>query len=302
MSRAQAIGLGLSDAAIRAQLLARRWQGVYPGIYATFTGKLSDRARVWAAILYAGEGAVASHRTAQWLQGMTDAAPRVIDVMVPASRRVVAQPGLRIRTSKDLPANRHPVRSPPQTRVEETVLDLIDEATSPEAVIDVVIAACQRGATTASRISRAAARRRRLRWRRLLGEILSDVRDGALSPLERRWRRDVEVAHRLPRGERNRPEQQGRRRRYRDVRYRPWNTVVELDGRAVHPDGEAHRDMERDNELAVEGASHLRYGWRDVAGRPCHCAGQLAKVLTLRGWRGTPRACGPDCGIVSEAG
>ena len=48
----------------------------------------------------------------------------------------------------------------------------------------------------------------------------ADVVDGVQSTLERRYRRDVERPHGLPRGFRNRSEGDRGRRRYRDVRYR----------------------------------------------------------------------------------
>jgi len=57
---------------------------------------------------------------------------------------------------------------------------------------------------------------------------------------------------------------------YRDVRYLPYRLVVELDGRAAHPQDRRERDDLRDNSLVVaDGTQTLRYGWRSVTTRAC---------------------------------
>ncbi len=53
--------------------------------------------------------------------------------------------------------------------------------------------------------------------------------------------------------------------------------------------------MHRDNRLVVAGDVVLHFGWRDVIGRPCEVAAQVTQVLRVRGWTGSPRACGPSC-------
>jgi very-short-patch-repair endonuclease len=154
--------------------------------------------------------------------------------------------------------------------------------------------------TTAQRLRTAAAGRKRLRWRALVRELLADVVDGVQSTLERRYRNDVERPHGLPRGQRNQADGTRGRRRYRDVRYARWKVVIELDGRAAHPEEWRERDDLRDNELADrEGARTLRYGWTSVAARPCATAAQVGRVLVAGGWTGAVTACGPGCTAVS---
>jgi len=55
--------------------------------------------------------------------------------------------------------------------------------------------------------------------------------------------------------------------------------------------------MARDNAVVVAGGRPLRYGWRDVVGRACATAAQLAGVLRVAGWAGSPRPCGPGCAL-----
>ena len=130
-----------------------RWRRVLPGVYATFTGPISAHGRVWAALLYAGRDAAASHGTALWLWGLTDEAPAVIDVVVPESRRVLPQPGVRIHRRSALDRTDaqpmiHPAARPPRVRLEQALLDACD-ATSAAGAIDLVLRATQRRLTTA---------------------------------------------------------------------------------------------------------------------------------------------------------
>jgi hypothetical protein len=295
VGRAQLAALGVSRAYVRVQLRARRWQRAQPRTYVTFTGPMPFATRVWAAILYAGGGAVASHGTAAHLSGLTEVVPEEIEVTVTHGHRAAQRPGLRVRQSRLLASTRHPTLVPPQTRVEDTVLDLTEATRSEYVVIDVVLRSCQRRLTTPARLRDAAAARKRMRWRLLVTDLVGDVRDGVQSALERRYLRDVERSHRLPRGTRNAAEGRPGRRRYRDVRYLRWGVVVELDGRAAHPDEWKERDDLRDNEVLTEdGSRTLRYGWQAVTTDPCGTAAQVARLLRSNGWRGSITRC-PSC-------
>lgn len=220
LSRQQALAAGLTDEVIDGNLAALRWQRAFPGVYVTFTGPLPYLTRVWAGLLYVGDGAMASHETAAYLQTLRDNPPEDVYVTVDARRRVRRQPGLRICRTRAAEARRHPVRTPPQTRLEDTVLDRVDEASTVHEVVAVLSGACQRRLTTAPRLAGTAARRGRRRWRALVDDVLSDIVDGVQSALERLYYRNVEGAHGLPQADRNRTEGVRGHRRYRDARYR----------------------------------------------------------------------------------
>ena len=135
-------------------------------------------------------------------------------------------------------------------------------------------------------------------------EVLADVAEGAESPLERRYLRDVERAHGLPRGERQVRETvclvggEGLRTVVRDVRYADHAAVVELDGRLGHSAAlDRWSDLSRDLEAAVMGAVSLRAGWQQVLD-PCRLAVLVGRVLRARGWGGRPRPCrSEDCTV-----
>jgi hypothetical protein len=298
VARRQLTEIGIRRPIVRSQMRLKRWRRVLPGVYATFTGPLPDLARVWAAVLYAGPNSAASHDSAAWLAGLRADLPDRLDVCVAhghrhrASRRTV-----RVHQSRHLAARLHPARRPPQTNLEDTILDLTDATSSSRTVIDLVLHACQQRQTTAARLSLKMRSRKRLRWRVLLKEVLTEVRDGVLSPLERRYLRDVERAHGLPKGTRNSGDNDGGTRRYRDVRYRKLRLVVELDGRAAHPVDEREFDDLRDNEVVERNERTLRYGWRSVCEMPCVTAAQVARLLVQNGWTGQPRPCSPTCPI-----
>jgi hypothetical protein len=296
IARRQLLACGLSPAQARQRIDTGHWRPVLPGVYATFTGPLSEIGRIWAAVLYAGPEACAARGTALWLAGVLDRPPLLIHLDVPAHRRVRAPAGIRVHLKRAYPRHRHPTANPPRTRIEEAVLDLTDDELDMEKVLGIVLQTTQRRLTTASRLRSALAGRARHRWRALLDEVLAEADAGIASPLERRYARDVEKRHGLPCGERNRPEARpGGGRWYRDVRYPEWSTVVELDGQEAHPTDQRFRDLRRDNLAVVQGERVLHYGWRDVAGRPCEAAGQVSTVLRSRGWPGKANPCGPAC-------
>ena len=300
--RQQALDHGWTRDRIRHQVRRGAWPVIYPGVYATHTGPLSFASRVWAALLHAGPPAMASHRTAARLQGLLDEDPSIVQISVPNGHRTTPQAGLRIHHPRAWAERRQPAGTLPQTRVEETVLDLIDATRHPDEVVHWVLRACQRRLTTPARLRVAAERRGRLRHRGLLRQLLAEAAQGVASPLEHRYRRDVEVAHGLPLGDRaGASADPDGRRRYFDVRYKHWRLRIELEGLAFHPDDRSWVDHARDNAAVQLGDVVLRYGWRPVTATPCDVAAQVAAVLTLRGWTGQLRPCGPSCRATRSA-
>ena len=297
ISRAQALACGLTAARLRWLVRSGRWQRVHAHTYATFTGPLSFEARVWAAILRAGRGAVASHRTAAYLDGLCDDAGPVVHVTAPVERHVRTKiDGVRVHYAHRLPRTRHPSRNPPRTRLDETVLDLVDVAAHPRDAEGWVTAACQRRLTTPERLADALGRRKKIRWRPMVEAMLGDVAEGAQSPLELRHLRRVERAHALPTGCRQR-RVAGSRVIWIDVDYAEYGVRVELDGRIGHVGEGRFRDRRRDNRATVDGHATLRYGHADVFGDPCAVAAEQVRVLRSRGWTGHPRSCGPSCRV-----
>lgn len=88
ISRRQLLDAGLTSQMIATRLERGRWQQLYRGVYAVFTGPAPRGSWLWAAVLRAGPGAVLSHLTAAELHGLLDDPAGAIFVTVPSTRRV----------------------------------------------------------------------------------------------------------------------------------------------------------------------------------------------------------------------
>ena len=294
--RRQAIRAGLTVDLIRSRVRRDAWRPLYPGVYTILTGVPGRSARLWAAVLYAGPGALLSHETAAELYGLADTASDPIHVTVPGQRRVVSPGGISIHRSDRAPVTALGHAHPPRTKVEETVLDLTQTAVTFDDVCGWVTRAFARDLTDEARLRKAMSARPKLRWRADLDEVITAAADGDHSVLEYRYDRDVERAHGLPRARRQVPfTDPGGRRGRRDRVYEKYRLVVELDGRLAHPADSRWKDQARDNAAAADGMHTLRYSWMQVRRDPCQIAVEVATVLGLQGWRGRPRACSPGC-------
>ena len=300
VSRRQLLNAGLDSQAIFRRLERGRWQQLHRGVYAVFTGPVPRETELWAALLRAGPGAVLSHLSAAELHGLVDQPSESIFVTVPSARRVAA-PGLAIRTCARIGKATQPNREPPRTSVEETVFDLIELAETLDNACGWITRAVGRRLTTAERLTETLARRKKMRWRVRLADMLKAAGDGIHSVLEYHYLRDVERAHGLPRSLHQVRVRIDGKLAYRDAYYKDYRLAVELDGRLAHPDEERWRDRRRDNYSGVEGVQTTRYDWRDVSARPCETALLQARILRRRGWTDTPRPCSPRCPVAGFA-
>jgi hypothetical protein len=283
---------------IKFRVRSGRWQKIYPGVYATFTGVAGRSPQLWAAVLSAGPGAVLSHETAAELHGLNDRPADAIHVTVPRQRHIAPVSGVVIHRSARAIEAVDGYTNPPRTKVEETVLDLTQTARSFDDVCGWVTRAFARDLTDEARLEKAMSARPKLRWRADLDGLIVAANGGDHSVLEFRYHRDVERAHGLSEPDRQVPfTGPGGRRGRRDRVYQEYGVVVELDGRLAHPGEHQWRDKTRDNAAAVGGQQTLRYGWTQVRWEACATAVEVAKVLRRRGWDGWPRPCSPGCPV-----
>jgi hypothetical protein len=176
--------------------------------------------------------------------------------------------------------------SPPCTRIEDTVLDLVKIASSFDEAYDWICRAVGRQRTTAKRIRAALDARERFPRRRETELALGDAGTGLLSWLERRYVRGVEIPHGLPTGTRQAHVRQGKGNRYLDNLYQDYLLCVELDGTAAHPADEQWRDKRRDRwNIVHQTVVTLRIGFLDLIDqqRQCETAAEIAKALSDRG-------------------
>ncbi|HWA66207.1 MAG TPA: hypothetical protein VG899_07545 [Mycobacteriales bacterium] len=84
--------------------LARRWTPVLPGVYATFTGRLSLRQRCRAALLYAGSSAQLADVTALAAHGVRFLPTQsAIHLLIPATEHRMSKGSVVVRRTHRLP-------------------------------------------------------------------------------------------------------------------------------------------------------------------------------------------------------
>jgi hypothetical protein len=285
----QAVDAGMTAEWIRNQVRCGRWQVMHRGVYASFTGMASRRAELWGALLRAGPDAVLSHQTAAELYGLADGHSRLIQLTVPHGSNPERRgriPGVVIHRSRSLARTRHPALTPPRTRVEATVLDLIEGARDFDEAYDWICRAIGRRLTTADRLLAALKDRPKFRWRHDIELALGYAMGGALSLLEFRYVRGVEEPHGLPTAMRQVRVRQATGNRYLDNYYEQYRACIEIDGTAAHREDEQWRDKNRDRWNSVhEHIETIRIGVPDLLNqqRQCETAADVTMWLSSRG-------------------
>jgi len=306
IGRSQALEFGLSAYSMRHRARAGEWQRIQRGVYATFSGEVTRDRLLWAALLRAGPAAVLSHQTAAELYGLTKQPGPLIHVTVPAVSNPAQHskiPGVVVHRSRILERTRHPVLLPPRTRIEDTVLDLIEGMIAPADRYDLICRAIGSQLTTAARLRLALKRRKRFRDRREAEAALGDAAQGALSNLERWYLRGVERRHKLPAATRQARIKVGGQSIYLDNLYEDYLVCVELDGTAAHPAAEQWRDKRRDRRnLAAGKIVTMRFGYSDLSTdlAQCQAAGEVARVLRDRGPQAGVRCRLSGCPVLGR--
>ncbi|QBJ96912.1 hypothetical protein ERC79_13850 [Rhodococcus sp. ABRD24] len=321
ITAAQVCALGIPKSQARHRVECGRWQRVLRGVYAVTSGRLTRDAVLSAALLYGGDAALLSHRTAAEVWGMIrtdDTAP--IHVTVPYGKSALSQPvsyiqspvhgsavvpgvggvlhpGVVVHRSR---AQRHigVELVPPRTTRADTALDVaIEQPTAREAYVSLI------STVTNARIRLADVRTRMeertpRRYRRALESAVRLLADGVQSMLEYRYAVDVEQAHGLPGANRQGPVIVDGRTLYEDVDYGEHGVplIVRLDGRWSHSMREVQfRDRRRDNAAELADLPRLVYGFDEVSLTPCLVAKEVETVLRREGWvrltNGRCRAC-----------
>jgi hypothetical protein len=279
----------MTDRAIRWRLERGRWVLVHQGVYLTVPGRDDWHTGALAAQLAVPDSAW-SHLTAAYVQGLVREPPREIELVVGAERRVVGPTGVVVRRRGDVNRAVDQLHWPWRTVVEETLLD-VSSNRSPDELFAMLGRGFQRRLISEPSVLGALNRRRGHRFRGLLTEVLGAAADGAESAMELRYVRDVERAHGLPAGRRQRPAPRGGPERH-DVAYDEQKVLVELDGRLAHAGFDAQRqDGRRDRRSATRGWLTVRAYWMDVAVMPCELAVDVDEILVSRGGVSTLKPC-----------
>jgi Transcriptional regulator, AbiEi antitoxin len=300
VGRRQAVRYGVTRAAVGRRIRSGAWQRLHRGTYATFSGVPPREAMLWAALLRAGSGAVLSHETAAEVHRLVDKHSSKIHITVPISHDPARRSQIRgvvIHRSRNVASEPLPPWQLPRTPIAETILDLIEAATTTDDAFAWLTRAIGRDLVNAGMLTTALSARKRMRNRSWLVEALADVADGVMSPIELRYVRDVERAHGLPHAKRQARRELDGGVRFLDNFYEAFRLCVEIDGRLTHPPEQKWRDADRDSDnLFRDDVQTIRLGLRHVTSGRCVQAAKLARLFIRRGWDGDGlRPCGPDC-------
>ncbi len=303
ISRRQVLECGGTDNDIERMVRRNRWARVHTGVFVNHTGPLTWIQRAWAACpahapaALAGQSALRARRLGSSGSSLHEVSDDEITIAVAGHRRVSPGAGVRVVHLRHFESLTQLHLSPPVVRLEHALLDVAARERTDAGAVAVLGDACQLGRTTPERLVAALDARPRLPRRALLRMILDDVISGARSALERNYLVNVERPHGLPTGRRQRRVTAGRTVAYRDVEYLGLATVIELDGRLGHERArDRWADADRDLASTLAGDVTVRLGWAQVL-EPCRTAAAVATLLLGRGWRGSPRACGPGCAV-----
>jgi hypothetical protein len=263
VTHAQARESGLTDRQISYRLSSGKWRRVHRGVYATFTGRVPRAAQLWAALLWAGEGAVLSHETALEVAGLTDEAGPEIHVTVPRRRRPAQgtpMPGVVVHRSDRARSLVSAPAQPPRTPVEDAVLDLAAATRAFDDAYAWVAQALADWQVPARTLRQALGTRTRFPRRGWLIDALDDAAEGSTARIESRYLRDVLRAHGL-------------------AAAADYGVAVEFAGIA------ARRDRPGGDARA------LRFGLVAVTAGACASAARVAAALREHGWPGQPHPC-----------
>lgn len=292
IARGQLLELGVTDNDLRRMVRRHELFAARPGVYLSHNGPRTPAQQEWIALLAAWPAALC-HESA--LPGKP---PPHLHIAVGPHRSVDVPAGVVVHRMAHIDQRVDWRARPPRERIEHAVIDVMSKRIGENDVAGayaVLTDACFRR-TKPDRILDALTVRKRVLGRRMITTMLTDVRDGANSVLERGYLHDVERAHGLPEGERQRTSRATGRRTEQDVRYRDYDLLVELDGFSVHNnsasrDADARRDLA---ELAVSAMATARLTFGLVFNEPCQTAHHLETYFRRKGWTGEFVRC-PRC-------
>lgn len=125
MSNDQLAGLDFSTSGIRRMVKAGHLHHQLPGVYSVGLERLSWRGKLFAAVLWAGEDAAISHRTAALLWDLLPSASATVHVTAPNDKR--SRKGVRVHQVRRLdPADVTVLDDIPVTSLARTLLDIAE--------------------------------------------------------------------------------------------------------------------------------------------------------------------------------
>jgi len=275
ISRAQALDAGLSYDQIRYRCSVGEWDAVRPGVFRPAGIRLTPRATIRAAALWAGPPVSVSGSAAAYWWTMIERPPAVVELTVPRRRFLRPPPGIAIRRSDLDPADTVVYDGLPVTHQAYSavygaiclgadgpgMLDHALQRSVPILLAEQVLERYPHGrwSTSARRLLEAARDGEVISERLLVGQL----RRAGISG----WVLGHQVS--LP-----------GRAAFLDLAFVAERVGVEVDGWAWHQTPERFRlDRRRQNGLVLAGWTVLRFTWFDLTERPAYVIDEIRRAL-----------------------
>lgn len=282
VDRSWLLAAGVAPSKIQRWLAAGRMEVAQRGVYRLAGSPVTWEQRLFAAVLAAGPGAAASHRSAARLWGIRDST--ALDVTTPLQRRRRLS-GVTLHQATDL-AQASIVRQNgiPATDPMRALVDLGALLTAGD-LEDALDRALERRLVTVVGVERVldlVARRGRVgvtRLRTVLDErALGSHRPDSL--LEPRMARLLRSYHLPPAVFQHVVRAGGRFVARIDFAYPHLRLAIEVDGFGPHSSPRAFQsDIDRQNALVALGWTVIRFTWHDVVRRPAKVAEAIRSTL-----------------------
>lgn len=294
LTRAQALGCGLTDDAIRWRVRDGQWTRLAHGIYHAQTGAVTWMARAHALSARLGPGGALTLETAAHLHGIEDRPPQILTGAV-VGRQLQRLTGTRIVRRSALETVTR--RGLPVTSAATTALDLAATYASGHwrTIVHLLARWVHSGTVDADALLGALERRGRHPHRRLVTTALAPIREGVESILEFDALDGVILQHGLPRPILQAKDDGPQGAIRKDAWWSDYGVVLESDGRLFHTGASMHTDRRRDRFAARSGQLTLRAGHVEIVFGRCELAVDIFLALHSRGYPGDIEPCQPGC-------
>ncbi|MBA0127721.1 hypothetical protein H0B56_19425 [Haloechinothrix sp. YIM 98757] len=275
----------MSRGEVRARLRSGRWQRPHRGVLVTHNGPLSPEQETWVCLLAAPPGSALAGPTAAAIDGLRGFASAATWIAIPAAQRKLQRDGvLAIRTRHLGPEDVHPRRTPRRTRIERSVLDMGSRAAVPSAARAPVLAAVQQRVTTPHRLLGALTRLGHRVHHAVLLETIHDAGGGVHSLPEREFDR-ITRRRGLPPPTRQRAVRRPGGHYYLDSDWEEFDLSVEIHGLPHLEVCNWNSDLDRHNELTIDGRRLLQFTSYAVRHQAARVGEQVERGLRRGGWR-----------------
>lgn len=282
ITRAQLLAAGLTRRRVRSRVRSGGLRPLHLGVYilGPLSGPLEpERARVMAAVLACGPGALLGYTHAGWLWQVTEKPPasRPVEVLMPPGRTPARRPGIRAHRPGRLgPGEISTVEGVPVTSPGRTLCDLASVLSRRE--LERAVARAERlELIDAPELRKLVERQRGRPGGPLLRSVLE--RDGG--PAFTRSEAELRLLELVRGSGLPEPETNVVAHGYEiDFLWREWGIAVEVDGFAYHSSRRSFAsDRRRDAELLDAGIIVIRVTWEQIVREPTRTMVTIGRAL-----------------------